>query len=183
MNLDGSEVQTILDGDSGILERPWQIVLDLRKDTVCPPGTTTCDPVEQAARIDAVTAAIRAGSNDAQFDLNRDGQVTEADRSFLIDFGMNTLLGDSNMNGRFDTNDFVTAFQSSKYEIGVPDSATWRSGDWNGDGQFTTTDFVAAFQSGRYEENTAPQVVPEPAGTCGLAFLSLLIGFGFWRRR
>lgn len=164
MDLDGTNVKTILDGDSGLLTRPWQIVLDLRNDSVCPPSTIDCDPVEQAARIDAVTDAIRSGSNDAQFDMNRDGQVSEADRSFLIKFGMNTLLGDSNLNGRFDTNDFVTAFPSGTYEIGVPNSATWRSGDWNGDGQFTTTDFVAAFQSGRYEENTAPRAVPEPTG-------------------
>ena len=58
--------------------------------------------------------------------------------------------GDANLDGVFDSSDFVKAFQGGRYENGPP--ATWEQGDWNGDNQFDTSDFVEAFSAGWYEQ-------------------------------
>ena len=184
MDLDGNNVETIYDRDSGTLTTPWQITLDLRHGTTCNEAATTCDAESQAARIDELTTAIRDGSNDLQFDINRDANVDAADRDFLIEYILNTLPGDSDLDGYFSSSDFVTAFRAGNYEKGIPDSATWTSGDWNGDGQFTTNDFVAAFQSGRYEEpQLAVSVVPEPSSQFRFVILATLVASHLWRQR
>ncbi|MCA9166055.1 MAG: carbohydrate-binding domain-containing protein [Planctomycetales bacterium] len=59
------------------------------------------------------------------------------------------VVGDSNLDGIFDSSDLVMAFQAGKYETG--ESASMSDGDWDGDGYFSSTDIVYAFQSGGYE--------------------------------
>ncbi|MCA9215700.1 MAG: hypothetical protein KDB27_21695 [Planctomycetales bacterium] len=172
MDLDGANPMIIYSSDSGLLERPWQITLDLRNGT-CRWDATSCDVTSQAERIDALAQAIRDGSNDSQFDLNRDSVVDASDRKFLVEYLLSTVPGDSNLDGYFTSNDFVTAFAEGAYEIDV-DKVTWQGGDWNGDGKFTSTDLVVAFQSGRYEENQpAPVAVPEPSGAIPFALIVL----------
>ena len=61
------------------------------------------------------------------------------------------MIGDSNLDGRFDSTDFVSVFQAAEYEDDEDNNSTWAEGDWNGDRDFTTADFVAAFQAGNYE--------------------------------
>ena len=60
------------------------------------------------------------------------------------------LPGDSNMDGIFDSSDFVIVFQAGEYEDNTPGNSTFEEGDWNGDGDFDTTDFVFVFQLGHY---------------------------------
>jgi hypothetical protein len=60
------------------------------------------------------------------------------------------VVGDSNEDGVFDTNDLLLAFQSGEYEDNVPNNSAWADGDWNGDGEFTSADLVLAFQVGGY---------------------------------
>ena len=92
-----------------------------------------------------------------------------------------TYLGDANLDGEFDSTDFVIVFQGGLFETDI--AAGWEQGDWDGDGLFNSSDFVAAFQDGGYE--TGPRTVsavPEPstAGMFLLATGALLAGL---RRR
>ena len=62
------------------------------------------------------------------------------------------MVGDSNLDGRFSSDDFILAFQMGEYEDGIEDNSQWADGDWDGDRDFTTADLVLAFQQGRYTD-------------------------------
>ncbi len=99
--------------------------------------------------IDLLTAASAAGTHDPVYDLNGDKQVDLDDIYVWIKRLKGTWIGDADVNGVFDSNDFVDVFVIGKYETGRP--AVWHEGDWNGDGFFSTDDFVEAFVDGGYE--------------------------------
>ena len=80
---------------------------DLNNDGVCDAGD-----------IDALSALVNANENDAAFDLNEDGALTQADRDVWVVDLMNTYFGDSNLDGEFNSSDFVTVFSAGKYENG-----------------------------------------------------------------
>lgn len=129
------------------------------------------------ADIDALGAALREGSMDPKFDVNGDGNVDLADHEFLIESAppmFNTYYGDSNLDGQFNSTDFVFVFTAGEYEDGVDDNSVWATGDWNGDMEFDSSDFVRAFTRGGYEEGVRPATaaaVPEPS-----SLVLLLIG-------
>ena len=133
--------------------------------------------------IDAISTAIRTGVTDAKFDLNEDGQVTRSDHVMLVTDILNTWLGDSNLDGEFNSGDFVKVFQASEFEDGIDGNSTWATGDWNGDGDFTTGDFVVAFQQGEYERGpkAAANTVPEP--NLNLMLILGVTGFALARQR
>ena len=81
------------------------------------------------------------------------------------------MRGDANLDGEFNSTDFVAVFTVGKYESGNP--AQWAEGDWNGDALFNSSDFVTAFSAGGYElgPRAAVASVPEPTG-----FALLLVG-------
>ena len=58
------------------------------------------------------------------------------------------LVGDVNVDGRFDTNDIVGLLQAGKYLTGQP--ATWHEGDFSGDGLFDPADLVLVLQAENY---------------------------------
>ena len=130
-----------------------------------------------ALDIDELSAEVRNGSNKSLFDLNQDSMVNQSDREEWVQQVVNTWYGDSNLDGIFDSSDFVLVFQAGKYEDEIPDNASWADGDWDGDGEFTSSDFVLAFCCGGYEgRRPRPRVaanVPEPA-TCWMLFAGLL---------
>lgn len=88
------------------------------------------------------------------------------------------FVGDSNLDGNFDTGDLVQVLQSGKYETSEP--ASWTEGDWNLDGAFSTGDLVTALQTGRYERgiSAGSHAVPEPSSAT-----LLLTGLLLLRRR
>ena len=105
-----------------------------------------------AGDLDLQAAEIVSGANKPAFDLTGDGKVDLDDRVYWVEQPSmkNSWLGDADLNGVFNSDDFVLAFQAGKYEV-VGAEATWGQGDWNGDLLFTSGDFVAAFASGGYE--------------------------------
>ena len=128
------------------------------------------DGFYDVADIDRLSAAIASGSNPRDFDLTNDGSVNLDDQdAWLTAAGAINLpsgrpypLGDANLDGWFDSSDFVHVFQAGKYEDAVDDNAVWSTGDRNGDGDFDSSDFVAAFQTGLYE--VKPQATANSLG-------------------
>ena len=98
--------------------------------------------------IDFLCAAIHRG--DAYYDLNGDGELGRADLTFFVQDVLHTSIGDANVDGVFNSSDFVIVFQVGEYEDGIVGNSTWAEGDWNCDGDFNSSDFVAAFQAGGY---------------------------------
>jgi hypothetical protein len=79
-------------------------------------------------------------------------------------------MGDANLNGLFNSSDFVQVFQRGEYEDALPKNSIWSDGDWNNDQEFNSSDFVTAFQAGGYEAGPKAAVssVPEPSTVVGL---------------
>jgi glucose/arabinose dehydrogenase len=113
--------------------------------------------------IDQLTRAILDGSSEPRFDLNGDMQIDQSDRRTLIQEVHDTVFGDSNMDGLFDSGDLVAVFAAGLYEDAEPLNASWATGDWNGDLEFSTGDLVHAFQEGGYQTGADTAAVPEPS--------------------
>ena len=98
------------------------------------------------------------------YDLDSNNVVDWNDHRFWVHYYANTYIGDADLNGAFESADFVQVFAEGKYEDDIAGNATWGSGDWDGDGDFTSSDFVIAFQDGGYEQGprTGVAAVPEP---------------------
>ena len=131
--------------------------------------------------LDLQAAAIASGLNPAEFDLNGDGVVDfDGDRMMWLHELKKVYVGDADLNGFFDSADFVAVFVAGKYETGA--AAGWAEGDWDANLLFDSGDFVAAFVDGGYEQGRFPeavQAVPEP-GSLVLLLISLL-GLCGWR--
>jgi hypothetical protein len=140
------------------------------------PGDFNGDGTLDASDIDALAAAIRSGSSDAQYDVNGDGAINAADhQSWVVDL-KNTYIGDANLDGEFNSGDFVAVFTVGEYEDATSGNSTWAEGDWNGDADFNSGDFVLAFQAGGYEQGPRGAVasVPEPSSWLLLAIGGLI---------
>lgn len=103
-----------------------------------------------AADIDHVFAAIRAGSQEDRLDLNDDQHVDDNDGRFFVEAVFGSSAGDANLDRVFDSHDPILTFQQGQYEDSVPGNSGWSSSDWNGDGDFDSSDLIAASQTGRY---------------------------------
>lgn len=134
-------------------------------------GDLNADGNVNAQDIDALSTRIRSnGDYNFVFDMNGDHDVNEADRTFWVAELHNTYIGDSNLDGEFDSTDLVTVFQSGKYEQDL--NAGWSEGDWSGDDRFDSRDFVIAFRDGGYEKGRREgKAVPEPGSSMGSLFL------------
>ena len=108
--------------------------------------------------IDLLCAEIRSDGLDDSFDLTGDGAINQADMDELITNILETEFGDSNLDGLFNSGDFVQVFQRGQYEDAVEDNSNWGDGDWNCDGDFSSSDLVVAFQNGGYTS-----AVPAPS--------------------
>ena len=115
--------------------------------------------------IDALTIAALSDEHPAEFDLNDDGFVNQQDRTIWIEEIANTWLGDSGLDGEFDSADFVSVFNRAEYRDNIEKNSSWIDGDWNGDLEFDSRDFVAAFKAGGYNAGPRAAVanVPEPS--------------------
>ena len=123
--------------------------------------------------------AVGIVNNDPRFDLNSDGVVDTKDRLVWINDLKQSWMGDSNLDGEFNSSDLVDVFIASLFETGTP--ATWSQGDWDGDGFFSTSDLVTAFQGEGFESGPrdVAMVVAEPRGACTCV---LLVSLLLWRK-
>jgi hypothetical protein len=118
-------------------------------------GDVSGDGAVDDRDIDQLCIAISFGGN-PEFDLNADGNVNKGDFNYLIADILNSVIGDSNLDGRFNSGDLVTVFRAGEYEDAFARNSGWAEGDWNCDGDFGTADLVAAFQAGAYSEAAMP---------------------------
>ena len=148
-------------------------------------GDFNGDDLVDAADINALSAAVAAGTNDGAFDLNSDSLVDAQDRSVWVEDVKKTWFGDANLDGEFNSADFVFVFTAGEYEDGVAGNSVWEEGDWNGDSEFDSSDFVEAFSAGGYENGprAATQAVPEPTGSVAIWLLCTLGWAGCRRYR
>ena len=145
------------------------------------PGDFNGDGELTAVDLNILTHEVRNMTHAIEFDLNADSLVNQDDRSVWVEDLKSTYYGDANLDGEFNSTDFVTVFIAGEYEDGVDGNSVWETGDWDGDGDFNTTDFVLAFQSGGYEigpRGDAAQMIPEPSSS----FLILLAVFPLLHR-
>jgi endoglucanase len=105
-----------------------------------------------AQDIDLLSEAVREKSDNQQFDISRDGIVSDEDRRVWVEVVMQTYFGDANLDGSFDSIDAVGIFATGQYEDQIPANSGWAQGDFNGDHEFTTADFTLAMQTGAYEK-------------------------------
>jgi hypothetical protein len=142
-----------------------------------PIGDFDPDNALTASDIDLLTVQMNSGSYDPRFDLSADGAVDIADRRLWIEGIKGSYFGDSNLDGEFNSGDFVVVFQGGEYEDDIPRNSTWATGDWNGDFEFGTLDFLIAFQSAGYEAGPRRAVtfVPEPRSNIGFFGLGILM--------
>ena len=131
------------------------------------PGDFNGNGELDAGDIDELSARIQAGDNVASFDLSGDGVVNIDDLTAWVKDVRKTWFGDSNLDGEFNSSDFVQVFTAGLFETEA--AATWETGDWNGDGVFDSSDFVTSFTDGGFEVGPlATNAVPEPTGVIGL---------------
>ena len=82
------------------------------------------------------------------FDLTNDNLVNFGDLVFWVKDPSicNSWIGDSNLDGEFNSADFVGVFQAAEYEDDIVGNSTWATGDWDGNKEFETTDFGHGIQ-------------------------------------
>ena len=124
--------------------------------------------------LDILIQNVAVDATNLKLDLNGDDTVTFDDVHFWVSELKNTWTGDANLDGKFNSGDFVDVFSAGKYESG--ELARWSEGDWNADERFNSSDLVFAFQGGGYDMGARPvaAAVPEP-----LSGLLLIFGFVF----
>ena len=148
------------------------------------PGDFDGNSLREATDLDFLTDAIFTGDVDPLFDLNNDGDVNWRDRTYWIETLANTWYGDSNLDGEFNTSDFITVFIANKYETG--ERAGWADGDWNGDQLFNSNEFHFFFleiELRGFERGPRPggfQPVPEPPSLQPILCLFLAL---IWKKR
>ena len=116
-------------------------------------GDFNRDGVRDALDIDSLCIATSFGPGPQVpgYDFNQDGHVSRADFDSFRRLVFDAPIGDSNLDGVFDSSDLVQIFQSGRYES--KRVAGWSEGDWNCDRQFSSRDFVTAFEANSYQQN------------------------------
>ena len=62
-------------------------------------------------------------------------ELDQQDLDYFILEGLDSVYGDANLDGIFNSADLVQVFQANGYEDDVDANSTWAEGDWNGDGE------------------------------------------------
>jgi hypothetical protein len=99
-------------------------------------GDFQSDGVVNCEDVDRLVQEIVTGNNTAEFDLNEDGLVDNADLNEWVVNIYGTLSGDANLDGVVDVSDFGI-WNASKFTA----TSGWCSGDFNADGLADVSDF------------------------------------------
>jgi len=102
------------------------------------PGDVNGDQVVDALDIDAVYAAVAAGSEDPVYDLNQDELVDDDDATYLVEEILQTRHGDADLNGRVDFLDFLALSR----HYGKQQNTSWSEGDFDGNQEISFEDFL-----------------------------------------
>lgn len=73
-------------------------------------GDFNFDSVVGIADVDLLNDAVASGEYDPLFDIDEDGLLNVDDIVQWANFKANTWIGDANMDGEFDSSDFVVVF-------------------------------------------------------------------------
>jgi hypothetical protein len=139
-------------------------------------GDVNGDGFVDVADLDALTAAVVAGTADSQFDVDGSGNVDVEDRTYWIEDIKGTISGDVNFDRIVDSTDLNAIglnWQSTT-------ATSWLQGDFNGDGNVDATDLndVGLNWQRSVAAHASTASVPEPAGIVLLA-----VGFAWLERR
>ncbi|MCA9218340.1 MAG: hypothetical protein KDB27_34965, partial [Planctomycetales bacterium] len=116
------------------------------------------DGVTTADDIDYLCEAVR--SDNRLLDQNGDGQIDFLDVEHFVTKPLGTTFGDANLDGVFNSTDFVAVFDVAEYEDDIDGNSTWAEGDWNCSGDFDTADLVTAFTYAGYSAAASPRTSP-----------------------
>jgi hypothetical protein len=166
----GTVGATVFPRDLGSAAYRWMEVAEIV------PGDVDTNSVIDIRDLDYLTLAVQQANDGNRYDVNRDGEVNADDRRDWIDRIHPLWLGDSNVDGEFNSADLVTVLQAGEYEDELTANSRWETGDWNGDLEFDSGDFVAALEQGGYGQGARPPLamaVPEPA-TATATLLAIL---------
>lgn len=117
-------------------------------------GDFNNDQLVDIQDVDLLCEAVRTAN--ASLDLNGDGTTDLDDVIVMLETVLDSDIGDSNLDGIFNSRDFVVVFSAGEFEDAIPGNSTWADGDWNCDGDFTTRDLVFAFTRGSYSNEATP---------------------------
>lgn len=132
-----------------------------RSDGAGMPADLNGDQRVTSEDIDFLCAAIH--DNNLDFDLNADGTIDVDDLDYFVLEQLGSKIGDANLDGVFNSNDFVSIFIAGEYDDGIANNSTWSDGDWNCDGEFDSRDIVAAFTRGGYVAAALPISISTPS--------------------
>ena len=132
-------------------------------------GDGTLDCVDANLMSNAVANNLQ----DASYDLDGDGQVDQDDLTMWIEDIKGTLIGDADLNGVVDGQDYIL-WNQNKFTA----TSDWCRGDFNGDGLVDGQDFIA-WNGNKFTSADGVATVPEPRGACGL----LMLLWACWRQR
>jgi ELWxxDGT repeat protein len=118
-----------------------------------PRGDLNLDGFIDAKDIDALFAAVNAGSTEPAFDLTGDALVNRDDVTYLVENILSTRAGDANLDGRVDRQDLAIATQN----YGRNGTPSWSQGNFNGDAMVNLLDLL------QLKQNYEPPAAPSPA--------------------
>ena len=127
----------------GTLAAAWHTA---RPNPGTPPqirGDLTADLTINVEDIDRFCGHLRSNDLPLAFDLDGDRAVGDDDLRVLVEDILGSVPGDADLNGRFDSEDFVTVFTAGQFNLDTP-TASWATGDWNCDGVFDHEDLIVA---------------------------------------
>ncbi len=167
----------VTEHDAGFIRRAR------RKNDLATAGDYDADGSLTVADIDGLSRAVRWQRQVVMFDLTSDDRLDQQDRRRWVEQLRRTWFGDADLDGQFNSRDFLHVFQAGEYEDALSSNSTWETGDWDGDGDFSSADFLIAFQGGGYEQGPRESTAAVPEPTIFSWFLAVVVSLIALARR
>lgn len=147
------------------------------------PGDVNLDGFVDDQDIDLVLENIQFGPTDITYDLNDDLLVDDADADMLIYDILNTVPGDTNLDGTVDLADYDDL--SGNYTGTLPPGTGgkgWAQGDFKGDRDVSFEDFVTLALHFGFVAETITEPIPEPGTAACIAAPGIVLVLARRRR-